>query len=84
MNRNRRKMKQLRKHLWAQSKALRGSEADESEQGEVFYKNGLVIRQVPTLGKLQYEANTTDVMTYKRRRRAVQSEEERAKADHLA
>ena len=79
-------MKQLRKHLWAESRARRSSktQANDSDQGEVFYKNGLVIRQVPTLGKLQYEANTEDIMTYKRRRHTRISDEERAKADLLA
>jgi hypothetical protein len=51
LNRNRRKMKQLRKHL-IDSTTLNGVE------GELVLTNGLVIRQVPSIRKLQFDANT--------------------------
>ena len=38
-------------------------------------ENGLVIRQVPNLGKMQFEAETHDFMMYKRRRVSIQTEE---------
>lgn len=84
LNRNRRKMKELRKHLWQkQGKA----EAD----GELQVDNGLVMRQVPQIRKLVYDAHSTDFMVYKRRRvtgdsgqNAEQIEAKRALHDYQA
>jgi len=60
LNRNRRKMKELRKHLWRQE--------SQEEAGELVIENGLVMRQVPLIRKLLYDANSSDFMAYKRRR----------------
>ena len=51
LNRNRRKMKQLRKHLI-------DSTTPNGAEGELVLTNGLVIRQVPSIRKLQFDANT--------------------------
>ena len=45
MNRNRRKMKQLRKHL------IKANPIDNAD-GELVLDNGLIIRQVPSIRKL--------------------------------
>ena len=45
LNRNRRKMKQLRKHLI-------DSTTPNGAEGELVLTNGLVIRQVPSIRKL--------------------------------
>ena len=45
MNRNRRKMKQLRKHLIK-------ADPIEHVDGELVLDNGLIIRQVPSIRKL--------------------------------
>jgi hypothetical protein len=60
LNRNRRKMKQLRKHLCRP--------VNQEEAGELVVENGLVMRQVPLIRKLFYDANSSDFMAYKRRR----------------
>ena len=60
LNRNRRKMKELRKHLWQKSSA--------KIDGELQVENGLVMRQVPQIRKLVYDPHSTDFMVYKRRR----------------
>ena len=69
LNRNRRKMKELRKHLW--QKPGVGAQAD----GELKVENGLVLRQVPNIKKLMYDAQSTDFMVYKRRRISVDKEQ---------
>lgn len=60
LNRNRRKMKQIRKHLWRPE--------TKEEAGELVVENGLVMRQVPLIRKLFYDPNSSDFMAYKRRR----------------
>ena len=71
LNRNRRKMKQLRKNL-------------QPGSAELILENGLVIRQVPILGKLQFDADTYDFMMYKRKRVSSWTEEQRAKTNYEA
>ena len=44
-------MKQLRKHLI-------DSTTPNGTEGELVLTNGLVIRQVPSIRKLQFDANT--------------------------
>ena len=66
LNRNRRKMKQLRKHLIHPS-------AVESPDGELTVENGLIIRQVPNIRKLQFDSNTEDFLVYKRKKTQDQS-----------
>jgi len=65
LNRNRRKMKELRKHLWQKVPA------DAEAQGEILVENGLVMRQVPLIKKLMYDTHSMDIMVYKRRRTAA-------------
>lgn len=55
-------MKQIRKHLLAESKAANDSD------GQLVMENGLVMRQVPLIRKLQYDSNTGDYMIYKRKK----------------
>ena len=65
LNRNRRKMKQLRKHLINPSAV--------EHPGELTVENGLIIRQVPNIRKLQFDSNTEDFLVYKRKKTQDQS-----------
>lgn len=65
LNRNRRKMKQLRKHLVCPDTP--GATADK-KGGELIIENGLVMRQVPLIRKLQFDPFTADFMIYKRQK----------------
>ena len=56
--RNRRKMKQIRKHLL--------QNPTETTEGKLEFEHGLIVRQVPFVRKLFYDQNTTDYMSYKR------------------
>ena len=75
LNRNRRKMKMLRKHLTI-------PQSNNKPDGQLVIDNGLVIRQVPSIRKLQFDANTQDLLLYKRRKTQDQSviEEQNYKA----
>lgn len=65
LKRNRRKMKELRKHL------ERPLGPDEKRPtGHLIVDNGLVMRQVPLIRKLQFDANSGDFMIYKRQKTA--------------
>ena len=66
LNRNRRKMKQLRKHLVNPTSV-------QHPGGELTVENGLIVRQVPNIRKLQFDANTEDFMVYKRKKTQDQS-----------
>ena len=65
----------LRKHLTL-------SNGTDKTDGELVMDNGLVIRQVPSIRKLQFDANTQDLLLYKRRKTQDQSvvEEQNYKA----
>jgi hypothetical protein len=58
LNRNKRVMKQARKHP-----EMTGS----AKEGELLFENGLIARQLPRIRKVQFEPNTTDVLVYKRK-----------------
>ena len=79
LSRNRRKMKQLRKHLWQKP-----DPEGDYPCGDLVVENGLVMRQVPLLGKLQFDAHTHDYLTYKRRRVGPPSDERLVAADYAA
>lgn len=75
LNRNRRKMKQIRKHL---------IESREASAGDLLVENGLILRQVPIIGKLQYDPLSTDTLVYTRKTGAKRpSAAEFAKRDEL-
>ena len=72
-------MKQLRKHLITKDTLKDESKDKEHQSGsedQLEAENGLVIRQVPMLRKLMYDANSTDYMIYKRRKLSSMQKEE--------
>ena len=80
LNRNRRKMKQLRKHLWMP----RGGDGESEAEGVLTVENGLIMRQVPAIRKLMFDANSSDFLAYKRRRVAPLTAEKQAAQDYAS
>ena len=58
-----------------------GTAEANSPEGELNYENGLVVRQVPMIRKLVYDANSSDFMIYKRKKVARPSKEQNARGD---
>ena len=81
LNRNRRKMKQLRKHVLLEQQ--QSDEDEQSNRDQLIIENGLIMRQVPAIGKLVYDANSSDYMAYKRRRVDPITQEQQAAADFV-
>ena len=69
LDRNRRKMKELRKHLHTKVE-------DEEMEGTIQVSNGLVMRQVPVIRKLQYDPQSEDTLVYKRKKVEVDLEKQ--------
>ena len=85
LNRNRRKMKQIRKHLLDEKKDTSDT-SDEKKGGELTLEHGLVVRQVPYIRKLFFDENTTDFMSYKRAKTSYTPKElqvRQVKTDYL-
>ena len=59
-------------------------EKSEEAEGVLIVENGLIMRQVPAIRKLMFDANSSDFMAYKRRRVAQPTEEQRAAQDYAS
>lgn len=57
-------MKQVRKNIY--NETIENGQAQAAE-GEVVIENGLVFRMVPMMNRMHFDADTEDVLLYKRK-----------------
>jgi hypothetical protein len=56
--------------------------AAEEAAGSLDVQNGLIMRQVPVIRKLQYDASSGDYLIYKRKKTDAITVEEQTKKDY--
>ena len=57
---------------------------ENEAEGVLTVENGLIMRQVPAIRKLMFDANSSDFLVYKRRRFDPMSEEQHAARDYAS